>query len=271
MGARARLSPSPASRRELRALRRRAGPDAVLAVQRMAGNGALGQILARKEADTPPPATAVFNVLIVDDGGSGLSKDSMKAAIETVQREFKAVTDASESAAVKAGFNVKVVESLPPGQPRDIGKRSFVVFLLRGKDAEKAAQLASEHIDVDMSEGGRKAFTEHVKKQFASEGGVNREWIPENPRKWSKSVGFVSTDLAVDMQTSKSLGPAEAGRTVGEVICHELGHAMGHPDHGTGIMTGTLVLGSDRRAPPGHFSTDSSRKIRERLEWLASK
>ena len=87
----------------------------------------------------------------------------MKAALAEVEAEFKRVLGGSQVDAVKAGFNVQTVTKLEPGNPRDLGKRSFVVVLTQGKDSKAAYDLATEHVDLDQRD--RKDEEKHIRRE----------------------------------------------------------------------------------------------------------
>jgi hypothetical protein len=261
-----REAPAPPARR---ARPQFSDPALVLALQRTIGNAATRRAIARD----PKPATApVFNLVIVDDGKSGVEEATMKAALDEIEGEFKKVLSSSTVDAVKAGFNIQKVAKLEPGKPRDLGKRSFIVVLLPRKDAKRAYDIAVEHIDLDQSK--RKEKEKHIRSQFESEGGVNLERLSDNPRRASQSIAFVSTDRAVTMQKDKQAGPAMAGELLGDLMLHELAHAMGHSEHDTtqgGIMAERRTIDSSGHYAADHFSKDSAKIIRERLELLAGK
>jgi hypothetical protein len=245
----------------------------VLALQRTVGNAATRRAIARDDGSAKQAPTApVFNLVIVDDGKSGVEEATMKAALDEIQGEFKKVLSSSTVDAVKAGFNIQKVAKLEPGKPRDLGKRSFIVVLMRGKDSKGAYDLATEHVDLDQRQ--RKEEEAHIRDQITAEGGVNLEVLPGSPRRTSQSIAFVSTDRPVKMQKDKEAGPAMAGQLLGDVMLHELAHAMGHPDHDKehgGIMSEARVIDSTGKYVADHFSKESAKLVRERLEKLATK
>jgi len=260
-----------------RAPRRRTLAADVLALQRTAGNYATRMALARQKGGVtqpapapqrPAPSTATFTLLVVDDGTTGLDAATLKAALDIVRNTLKTVTAASTDPRVKAGFDVKTVTSIPRGKPRDLGVRSFIVYLMAGQDAKRAWELAEAHIDLDHRE--RKTKEAHFKKQLEVEGGVNSEWLPRDPRKPSKSVAIVSTERPAKMQADKKKGPKMAGALLGDVILHELGHATG-AEHDTGLMSAARIIDSVGNYGHESFSATSSAAIRARLENLAQR
>jgi hypothetical protein len=253
--------------------------DAVLALQRTAGNAATRRALARdarggtKAPPKPPAAAQAFRLLIVDDGDTGLSDKSLKVALDVVRAELRRVTAQSDDPLVKAGFDVQHTKQAPPVS-RDTGRSSFIIFLTASTDATHAVGLAAPHVDLDADE--RKQQEKSFARKVASEGGTYIDRIDGRGR--SFGAGLVSTRMAATMQDTKGAGPESAGNLVGEVVLHELGHALGHntlhgnPDHDKGgIMTATRVLDSSLRYRATHFSQASVKIILARLKALASR
>ena len=267
------------------------GPAAdVLALQRTAGNAATRAMLARKEAPTPPAQKtgtpggggSPFKVLIVDDGSSGLDSKTLQIAIGHVRDELKKLTSASSDPLVKSGFTVEFRKDAPE-RGTDFGRKdldvtTWVVFLLRQGQEEKAVDLGYKYLQLDHRE--REKYLKNAKAHFASEGGYNLQ-MQYGPRKPSESVSFVDSGMPLKLEKDASFGPASAGRLMAEVVLHELGHAMGHVkregepdavDHdAAGIMVATQILGSSGPYKPVSFSRKSADLIRKRLEWLAAK
>jgi hypothetical protein len=248
---------------------------AVLALQRAAGNAATRRVLARDpKATTPAP---VFQVLIVDDGKTGLKDATLKTALKIVESELKDVTGASTVDAVKAGIDVQVVKSLPKDKPRDIGQRSFIVFLVHGADPSRIWELAAEHIDLDHRDAARKQEEARIKQDLAAEGGVTEQIV--SSRRRSESASFVLTDQPLNEEKKQGAGTDSAGNLLADVILHELGHSLGYvkelglpDDHDkSGIMTKAAVVGSAGAYQARHFSSASKKVILDRLEELAAK
>ena len=63
-------------------------------------------------------------------------------------------------------------------------------------------------------------------------------------------------------------GDKIAGLLLGEIILHEIGHAL-RARHDSGIMEGHAVFDVATLGKPRHFSTDSLSAMRQRLEYLA--
>jgi hypothetical protein len=241
-----------------------------LALQRVAGNSATARLLARDEA------AVGFRLLLVDDGVTGLDAEIVKTAIAIVAKEIARITKDSGEEAVKAGFEIEHRTSKPEQKEvRDLGQRTWLIFLTRGRDAEHAIELATEY--VPMSQDDRKKQEARFKRQIAAEGGVNIESV-EPRRRRSESVGFVGTEIALQKLKEPNAGGARtAAAIVADVILHELGHALGHNDilgtmdhDDAGVMTARLVLGSGP-FETRRYSTKSAKVIRERLEELAKK
>ena len=275
-----------------RALPAESGPVAdVLALQRTAGNAATQAVLARKPNPAPPaqkapPAKAApatpFKVLIVDDGSSGLDSKTLQIAIGHVRDELTKLTAASTDPLVKSGFTVEFRKDAPE-RGTDFGRKdldvtTWVVFLMRQGEAEKAVDLGYKYLQLDHRE--REKYVKNAKAHFASEGGYNLQ-MQYGPRKPSESISFVDSAVPLRMEKDKSFGPASAGRLMAEVVLHELGHAMGHvkregePDavdhEAAGIMVAKQIIGTSGPYAPASFSRKSADLIRKRLEWLAQK
>jgi hypothetical protein len=254
--------------------------DHVLALQRATGNRATTRLLARDRRQAgegatqkSAPADTKFKVVIVDDGVTGLSEETLKVALDVVRAEIKRVTSKSKDPIVKAGVTVEHTTTAP-GRIRELGKSTFLQFLTPSTDPEHAIGLVAPHVDLDKEE--RKAQEKRFQKHIASEGGMNIDRV--DGRKRSYGAALVSTSLATKIQAKEGAGPQSAGNLVGEIILHELGHAWGHQtelgglDHTKGgIMTASRVLDSSLRYKAGQFSTESVKIIVARLEELAQR
>jgi hypothetical protein len=254
--------------------------SSVLALQRSAGNKATTRVLARDGGkDTAPtkaaPTAPAFRLILVDDGDTGLEAKTVEIALKIVADELKRVTSKSTDDTVKAGFSIEHTKDKPEKwKPRDLGIRSFLVFLSQTKDPKHAVGLAADHVDMTPDE--RKAQEEHYKAKVATEGGVNIQSV--RSRRRSVSTSIVSTTMAIKMQATQGAGPESAGALIGETILHELGHDLGHTeqlgghDHDEkGVMTAKRVLDSTLRYAASRFSAASEQTIRERLEELAKR
>jgi hypothetical protein len=252
--------------------RARTPADSVLALQRLAGNRAVGRVLARDKA---PPT---FRLLIADEGKHGLSESIVNDALPGVRDELTRITKDSAVDAVKAGIDVQYVKSAPERNDdftRSLGRTTFLIFLTSGKDPKHAIEVMWNYIPMD--EENRKAAEQKFKKGMKSEGGVDLGMTPDRKRR-SQSIGFVSSEAPLNELKKQGGGAASASAVLADVILHELGHALGHNsslasiDHDeSGIMTAQLVLGSSGSHKLRKFSSTSAKIIRDRLEELAGK
>jgi hypothetical protein len=223
-----------------------------LALQRAAGNAATRQLLRQ-------PAHDRFNVVVVPDGETGLSRAAVNLALTVVRRELAGVTGASHDATVRRGFAVDYRES--EGDLADLHRRTFLVYLMQGRDADRAVALARPHLphgyDSDLKDAAH---------ELNSIGGANLR-IDFNGR--SPSVSLVSTGALAQFIAGRSGGDRLAGQLLGEIILHEIGHALRAPHASSGIMEGRVVFDAATLGRPRHFSEDSATAIRTRLEYLA--
>jgi hypothetical protein len=223
----------------------------VLALQRAVGNSATRQLLRKESGDR-------FRVVIVPDGETGVSQPILNRALQTVRTELAKVTSGSRNATVKRGFSVEYRDS--EGDLEGLHKRVFLVYLMKGRDADRAVQLARPHMprgyDSDLKDAAH---------ELNSIGGANLR-IDFNGR--SPSVSLASTGALLERMKDREGGDRIAGLLLGEIILHEIGHAL-RARHDSGIMEGRAVFDAATLGKPRHFSSDSVSAMRERLEYLA--
>jgi hypothetical protein len=225
--------------------------SSVLALQRAIGNNATRQLLRKQSSDR-------FKVVVVPDGETGVSQPILNRALTVVRQELAKVTSGSHNATVKRGFTVDYRET--EGDLEGLHKRVFLVYLMKGRDADRAVQLARPHMpkgyDSDLKDAAH---------ELNSIGGANLR-IDFNGR--SPSVSLASTGALMDLMKGREGGDRIAGQLLGEIILHEIGHAL-KARHDSGIMEGRAVFDAATLGKPRHFSSDSLSSIRSRLEYLA--
>jgi hypothetical protein len=224
----------------------------VLALQRSIGNAATRQLMR----DTKVPDK--FKVVVVPDGETGLSKAAIQKAIAVVKQELVKVTAGSHDATVRKGFSVDLRDS--DGDLEGLHKRVFLVYLMQDRDADHAVRLARPHMPPRSDDMLKEAAHE-----LNAIGGANLR-IDFNGR--SPSVSFASTGALATFVKDRDGGDKLAGQLLGEIILHEIGHAL-RARHDTGIMEGRAVFDAATLGKPRHFSSDSVSAMRERLEYLA--
>ena len=257
---------------------------AVLRLQARAGNAAVRSLLRREQKDDATPAPGaqppapVFRLILADDGKTGLGDAVVDAAVDHVKAELARIMGPSGEALVKAGFTFEHARSAPERNDdftHELGRRTFLIFLTRTKDAKHAVELVWKYMPLTVDE--RKEYEGHFKSHLASEGGVDLQRADGGKRRTSQSVGFVGSDGPLHELKKPNGSQASAAAMLADLILHELGHALGHTkalgpmDHDeTGIMTASLVSGAEayelRR-----FSSGSAQVIRGRLEELAKR
>jgi hypothetical protein len=244
-------------RKRARAAARAAGeaPDvaSVLALQRSIGNAATRRLMRETTQDR-------FKVVIVPDGETGLSQAAITKAVAVVKQELAKVSGGSDDATVRKGFVVEYRQS--DGDLTGLHQRVFLVYLMQGKDADKAVALARPHLpkgyDSDLKDAAH---------ELNSIGGANLR-IDFNGR--SPSVSLASTGALADFVKGRDNGDRLAGQLLGEIILHEIGHALRAKHASEGIMQGRVVFDAATLGKPRHFSADSLTELRSRLKYLAA-
>jgi len=235
--------------------RPRTSAESVLQLQRTIGNAATRQILRT------PTQQDRFRVVVVPDGETGVSETARNHALRVVRQELGTVTGRSSSRAVRGGFTVEYRDQ--PGDLEGLHRRVFLVYLMQGRDADRAVQLARPHLPRGFDDALRDQA-----RELNSIGGTNLRVDFDSGR--SPSVSFASTGALVELARGRDGGERLVGQLLGEIILHELGHALKAP-HDEGIMQGRVVFDAATLGRPRHFSSGSVTAMRERLEYLADR
>jgi hypothetical protein len=226
----------------------------VLSLQRAIGNSAT-QKLMRKTA------TDQFRLVIVPDGELGVSQDVLNRALGVVKKGLATVTGGSRNPTVKRGFAVDYRSS--EGDLEGLHRRVFLCYLIQGRDADRAVALATPH----MPRGYGPDLKDQA-RELNSIGGTNLRVDFDSGK--SPSVSFASTGALAELAKGREGGDKLAGLLLGEIILHELGHAL-KAKHSDGIMEGKAVFDSATLGKPRRFAPDSISEMRERLEYLAGR
>lgn len=225
--------------------------SSVLALQRAIGNTATRRLLRKESADR-------FKVVVVPDGDTGVSQAVLTRALTVVRQGLATVTSGSHNQTVKRGFTVDYRGS--DGDLEGLHQRVFLVYLMKGRDADRAVELARPHMprgyDSDLKDAAH---------ELNSIGGANLR-VDFNGR--SPSVSLASTGALMETMKGRDGGEKLAGLLLGEIILHEIGHAL-RARHAGGIMEGHAVFDAATLGKPRRFAPESVTAMRERLEYLA--
>src|SRR4051794_19950906 len=245
------VSPRKRARAAARAPGEAADLAGVLALQRSIGNAATRKLMRDVKQDR-------FKAVIVPDGETGLSQAAVARAVAVVKQELAKVTGGSDDATVRKGFAVDYRES--EGDLAGLHQRVFLVYLMKGRDADRAVELARPHMprgyDSDLKDAAH---------ELNSIGGANLR-VDFNGR--SPSVSLASTGALMETMKGRDGGEKIAGLLLGEIILHEIGHAL-RARHAGGIMEGHAVFDAATLGKPRRFAPESVSAMRERLEFLA--
>jgi hypothetical protein len=88
-----------------------------------------------------------LKVYIIEDGMNRLKDKTRTAAQKAVEAELKLLTDASKNKKVKAGFQVSWGKTRT--EVKSPGPTDFVVYLVPGRDADFALELAKKHVRIE--------------------------------------------------------------------------------------------------------------------------
>lgn len=225
-----------------------------LELQRTIGNAATRTLMRERTQDR-------FKVVVVPDGEIAMSQAAVNRALTFVRSELQRVTGASRNAVVRRGVTVEYRQSA--GDLEGIHRRLFLVYLIRGRDVDRALALAQPHLPRGYAEDLRGQAHE-----LNSIGGTNLR-IDFTGR--SPSVSFASTGALAELARGRDGGDRIASQLLGEIILHELGHALLVRHSSDGIMQGRAVFDAATLGRPRHFASESATAMRERLEYLAER
>jgi hypothetical protein len=201
----------------------------------------------------PRPVAPQPLVVAIDFGTIRLGAEGRAAALALVAAELREVTKSSAVAAVKSGFVFSEIQGNPL-------PTRFPLYVLRSADGrEIGGQLAARQLP-----GGKAAELQAMlDRQFAREGGASASL-----RDGQLTVSFVTSDPFDDLVRGPPDPGAEttAGRLLGGMMLHELGHAMGsdHGDKGAMLNRPAFTTAGGLSG----YSPLSRKHIREYLEGL---
>jgi hypothetical protein len=212
--------------------------------------------------DSPlKPRESTFRVILV--ARQGHPPGIWAGARRVVEEELDAVAAESGRAAVATGFEVVVRNELTATQVAAFDRRDLVAYVVGQVPSRNVVlKIVRQHLRPTSDEQEQEAVN-GVIAQMEAEGGAN-VGLGE------REVSFISTAVYMD-QFQHQGGHQEARRgaaqRIAELALHEIGHGLGAPHDGAGIMmerAAASISDAGRR-----FSPASRIRIRARLEQLA--
>jgi hypothetical protein len=200
--------------------------DGTLARVPMSQPGIVGIDAAAPKAAKPPPER--LRVLIVEHGANQLKDVDRKAARKVVEADLKTVTAKSREHFVRAGFEITWPALMPAGKP---DWNEFLVLLIAEPDIPKMRETT---LQLMRDHGG---FSERDIKDIQQQLGGEEGFFP-----WFDGVTVMETKVIViylryfEPALANPDNQVDFRRYFGNIIVHEMGHAMGEPEHPGGVF-----------------------------------
>jgi hypothetical protein len=183
---------------------------------------------------------------------------------ERILGEFNNLVKQSTNEKVKTGFSFELVRDIHPLAGvswDDLPKTLFRAHLV-GKIDQHGLLAMAKKLAPTMD-------PKHVASQMNDEGGIGGRAQSGSSAAFASTTAF-EADLLFDDSNPKL--NAEAGRQLGGLVSHELGHAMGIPkNQGKGLMFGscTVNLKQPSAISNSHFEPADIKIILATLEGIA--
>jgi hypothetical protein len=211
-------------------------------------------------------ANPLFTILVVAPSTATFTANAFfrQSFRDRILNEFNAVAKASTNPKVQAGFNLEIVAETDARAGKadaDLPKLLFRAVMVPPKftDSDLLAKVTKLSPNMPSS---------FVISQMKGEGGAGVR------HRDGSSSAYVSTSKFADallLNETPNLF-AEAGRQLGGLVCHELGHALGiNQNQGKGVMYGyyEVNLESPTAISSSHFEPADTRMILVTLDGLA--
>jgi hypothetical protein len=184
---------------------------------------------------------------------------------DRILNEFNAVAQGSNNPKVQAGFNLEIVTDADPRAGKvstDLPKNLFRVVLVPHIVTQPELIAKVKKLAPGVETSG-------IVAQMNAEGGAGRR-LKDGSSAAFVSVSKVEEGLLINASPKMY---AEAGRQLGGLVCHELGHALGiNQNQGKGLMFGTVDIDVDQSTVTSavHFEAPDKRIIVATLDGLAN-
>jgi hypothetical protein len=210
---------------------------------------------------------AFFKIVIIPNSAAILDNSSLRAqVIRRIKDEFNDVAHKSQNAKVKEGFSVEFVKESDPiaslaATDTKIPKTLFRVHLIAWK--VRPDELLAKVLKVAPG-----FSAQSVVDQMKAEGGIGGRG-PKGDNMAMVSTNKFEDGLRIDPKSNEWI---EAGRQLGGLMAHELGHAMGIAKNGKGLMAPVFDVNVSEPNPisSAHFTADDTKIILKTLDEIAN-
>lgn len=204
-----------------------------------------------------------FHIVIVEVSMMGLADTIREKIRNRILNELKQITAASKKPKIRLGFDVSFRKSLTSSEAKAFGTSDFIVYMVRKDNPQQALDLAKRHVAIEKKD--ENSVLSKLTAQLKAEGGA---CVISGKQK----VCFVDVDLferlsrGIFSDEDRTMMDEKMGEHLGELMLHELGHAMGQTE-GKGLM-GKIIIELNRPTNPTHFTGKSKGEVRKTLEAL---